>query len=200
MFITLSPPSSNQFATAPNIPPRIPLTQQHYYLLFDAGLIPEKCELVDGEIIEKMLHTSDHIFGIRNTSKVLGRLFGTDRLFSQTPLILSMNDEPEPEPDVFITKQSDSAYPSGKPSASDATLVVEISFSTLDYDKGKKASRYALADVKDYWVVDVENRQLLVFRQPSPSGYVLPIVLTDVDTVSPLASPNTAIPVKELLP
>jgi Uma2 family endonuclease len=199
MSIALTPPpSANRFATAPNMPPRIPLTRQHYYLLFDAGLIPEKCELIDGEIIEKMPHTGDHVLGIRNTSKTLGRIFGLDRLFSQMPLILGTNDEPEP--DVFVTLLADSAYPGGKPSASDAALVVEVSYSTLDYDRGKKANRYALSGVADYWVVDVENRKLFVFRSPTDGFYPAPQELEETQDVTPLAAPNAVIPVKELLP
>lgn len=198
MSITLTPSSPNQFATAPNVPPRIPLTRQHYYLLFDAGLIPEKCELIDGEIIEKMPHTGDHILGIRKTSKTMVGVFGADRLFSQTPLILGANDDPEP--DVFITEQVDSAYPGGKPTASDVLLVIEISYSTLTYETGRKAIRYAIAGVADYWVVDVENRRLLVFRNPSNGIYPAPQELAETEAVSPLAAPGTTLSVADLLP
>lgn len=198
MSITVTLPSTNQFATAPNIPPRIPLTRQHYYLLFDAGLIPQQCELIDGEIIEKMPQGPQHTQALRRTERVMRRIFGEDYVFSQSPLILGVNDEPEP--DVFVTSLPDTAFTQSHPTVIDSHLAIEISVSTLDFDKGKKASRYAIAGVEDYWVVDVENRQLLVYRQPSPSGYEAPTVLTETDTVSPLANPTAVIPVKELLP
>lgn len=198
MSITVTLPSTNQFATAPNIPPRIPLTRQHYYLLFDAGLIPQQCELIDGEIIEKMPQGPQHTQALRRTERVMRRIFGEDYVFSQSPLILGVNDELEP--DVFITSLPDTAFAQSHPTVTDSHLAIEISVSTLDFDKGKKASRYAIAGVGDYWVVDVENRRLLVFRNPFNGVYPGPQELDETQSVAPLAASNATILVADLLP
>ena len=126
------------------------------------------------------------------------RLFGEEFVYSQTPLVLGAHDEPEP--DVFVTTLPEATFLQRQPTASDSCLSIEVSVSTLDFDTGRKASRYALAGVADYWVVDVESRRLLVFRAPSPTGYAVTAVFTDADAVSPLAAPLVAIPVGDLLP
>lgn len=189
---------ANNFATAPNMPPRIPLTRQHYYLLFDAGLIPEKCELIDGEIIEKVPQGPKHTQSLRRTERIMRRIFDEEFVYSQSPLVLGENDEPKP--DVFVTTLPDTAFEQNHPTVTDSRLAVEISVSTLDFDKDRKASRYALSGVADYWVVDVENRKLLVFRNPIDGVYPLPLEREETQTMSPLAAPNAVISVKELLP
>ena len=166
--------------------------------MFVAGWIPEPCELVDGEIVEKVPQSSDHIKAVRRTARCLRHLFGDERTFSQSPMALGVYDEPEP--DIFISALPDSAYPTGKPTPAETVLVVEISISTLDYDKGKKASRYALAGVADYWVLDVADRKLLVYRNPTGGVYSAPQELSETDTVTPLAKPDAVIAVADLLP
>lgn len=108
------------------------------------------------------------------------RIFGEDHVYSQSPSMLGVHDGPEP--DVFVTTQPDTS--------------IEISLSTLDFDKGKKASRYAVAGATDYWVVDVENRRLLVFRNPVDGVYPVPQEWDETQNVLP----NATITVADLLP
>ena len=87
-----------------------------------------------------------------------------------------------------------------------AELVIEVSDTTLAYDLGDKASLYAAAGIKDYWVIDVENRRLHVFRDPQPDaskkyghGYATVSVLNPTDTIGALAAPNSTVSVGELM-
>ena len=88
-----------------------------------------------------------------------------------------------------------------------ALLIVEVARSSLFVDTTTKADLYATAGVADYWVVDVDNRQLLVFRDPAPlpaglgaTAYQTRLTFADTDTVSPLAMPTAAVRVADLLP
>ena len=86
-----------------------------------------------------------------------------------------------------------------------AALVVEVSDTTLALDLTEKAELYATAGIADYWVLDLEARRLLVFRDPGslPDGaraYRTHLTLGPSDSVSPLAAPGATICVKQLLP
>ena len=202
MHLTRTPPSAITPSKLPIptdvVPSRVRLTRTAYYMLFDAGLIGEKCELIDGEIVEKMPQGAAHTQAVRRAERLMRRLFGEEYVYSQTPLVL--NEYDEPEPDIFVTTLPETAFTQQQPNAGESRLAVEVSVSTLDYDKGKKASRYALAGVVGYWVLDVTNRKLLVYRNPQNGAYPAPQELTETDTVSPLALPTATIAVKDLLP
>ena len=88
-----------------------------------------------------------------------------------------------------------------------ALLIVEVPDVTLTYDTTTKAELYATAGVPEYWVLDLPNRQLHVFRDPQPlaaglgaTAYRTHLVLAPTDTVNPLAAPHASITVSDLLP
>jgi Uma2 family endonuclease len=88
-----------------------------------------------------------------------------------------------------------------------AVLVVEVSETTLAYDRGEKASLYAAAGVEDYWVVDLVNRRVEVYRDPRPdptrphgAGYTQVTAHDPADTITPLAAPTVGVKVADLLP
>ena len=100
-----------------------------------------------------------------------------------------------------MTAQPASVYlASDTPPASDIRLVVEISDSTLAYDQNEKGPLYAAAGIAEYWIVDVNTRRLLVYRDPQPAGYASLQTLRATESVSPLAAPDASAPVAELLP
>lgn len=175
-------------------------TRSEYHFLADSGLLRDaRYELLGGDILEKMPQKEPHGSLVMAVLFLMANIFGGEFVRCQMPVALS--NEGEPESDVIVTTQPRSVYQSGStPTSADAKLVIEVAVSTLDYDTGDKATKYAQSNIADYWVIDVENRRLLVFRNPSPTGYSQPLVLTDTDTVSSLAAPNSIVSVKELLP
>jgi Uma2 family endonuclease len=86
------------------------------------------------------------------------------------------------------------AHPAG------AELVVEVSDSSLSHDRDRKTGLYARAAIPEYWILVLAKRQLEVFRDPSDGAYRSRTVLKASDRISPLASPEAAIPVADLLP
>ena len=111
----------------------------------------------------------------------------------------------EPNPDLAVVVGSPRDYASANPTT--AALIVEVADSSLFLDTTTKAEKYATAGVQDYWVIDLENRQLIVFRDPAPlpadlgaNAYRQRNTFGPDATVSPLAAPEAVVRVGDLLP
>jgi Uma2 family endonuclease len=176
-------------------------TREQYHRLGEQGFFHGKrVELIRGEVIEMSPMKEPHACGIALTSESLRTAFG-DGFYVRTQVPLSLGCS-EPEPDVAVVVGSPRDYTSPPTTA---LLIVEIADSTLFYDTTTKAELYAEAGVADYWVLDVANRRLLVFRDPEPlsaggTAYRTHLTLFETDRVSPLAAPTVTIAVKDLLP
>jgi Uma2 family endonuclease len=124
-----------------------------------------------------------------------------EHLRTQLPLVLGL--DLDPVPDLAIVTGSPRDYVETHPST--ASLVVEVADSSLFFDLTTKAELYATANIAEYWVVDLENKQLHVFRDPQPvpengNAYRTHLTLASAERVSPLAKPDASVSVAELLP
>jgi len=180
-------------------------TKNLYYAAADGGVFDQKqVELIEGEIIEMSPMSSKHGMVIHLVQKVLERIFTDGYLVAaQTPL--DLGDVSEPQPDIAIYTGSAFDYLDTKPTQ--ALLVVEVADSSLRYDRGQKASLYAKANITDYWIINLQDGTLEVYRTPiaTPTqtyshGYKVISSLKAQDTVSPLAAAETQISVAELIP
>lgn len=162
--------------------------------------------LLHGEVIEMAAMKEPHAAASSLVVYALETACGPGHwVREQKPLDVDTSNDPEP--DVVVVPGNPRIYarsPSA-PHASVALVVVEVADATLDQDITTKAELYATAGIADYWVVDVENSRLLVFRDPLPiaaGGVAYRTRLTRYagETVTLLAVPNTPIPVADLLP
>ena len=146
-------------------------TIAEYHQLVDLGFFTEndKIELIRGEIVEMSPKRTPH--SVCN-STLFGELYSLlgDRanVRGQEPITLLSNSEPEP--DVVIAKKKADNYLSAHPTAEDIILVIEISDSTLKYDRETKLSLYAEAGINNYWLVNLVDRQLEVHTCPFVSS------------------------------
>jgi Uma2 family endonuclease len=164
----------------------------------------ERVELIGGRIVEMAPQHSPHFTAIRLVEEVLRVIFaaGYD-VRTQGPLDLSPASQPDP--DVAVVRGTVRDYTQAHPTT--AELVVEVAESTLAYDRGEKASLYASAGIPDYWVLNLVDRCVEVLRdpismpgQPYGYGYRSHTHYFSTDRVSPLAAPQNAIKVEDLLP
>jgi Uma2 family endonuclease len=114
----------------------------------------------------------------------------------QLPIALS--EDSEPEPDVAVVKGAIEDYEVQHPTT--AVLVVEVADSTLRFDQTRKSVMYAAAGVPEYWVLNLVDRTLDVYRSPQASGYPTLQRLGAGDFVSPVTSPAARLPVADLFP
>ncbi|MBE9039230.1 Uma2 family endonuclease [Oscillatoriales cyanobacterium LEGE 11467] len=142
-------------------------TIEEYHRLTEIGFFHEddRIELIDGEIIEMVSKGVAHVFCCQKLIKNLVQLIGDEAILRcQDPIILLNNSEPEP--DFTIARNCDDSYLSHHPYPEDIILVIEIADSSLDYDRQVKLPLYAEAGIAEYWIVNLFDRQLEVYRQP----------------------------------
>lgn len=179
-------------------------TRDAYYRMGDAGLfIGMRVQLIDGGIVEMSPQGFPHSLTITLVSDELHSAFGPGHWIRiQMPLTLGENSEPEPDVAVVAGQPRDL-----RDHPSTALLVVEVSDSTYALDLGKKASLYAAAGIRNYWILDLGTRRLVSLRNPkrdatAPFGwrYSESVFLGPKRFISPLAKPDTRIRIADLLP
>lgn len=177
--------------------PRKRWTRAEYRKLEENGFLGDgKYELVLGEIWKKMGQGRLHIIAVMRIMEALVTVFGFSRIQSQSSLPVG---DAEPEPDAAVLVLPIDQYRETEPTEADTTLVVEVSNSTLAFDLSNKVIQYGSVGIPEYWVVDIPNQLLHVFRQPTSTGYAEETVLTTDDEVQPLAAPDSAVRVADLL-
>jgi Uma2 family endonuclease len=173
-------------------------TREEYERLAEQGFFhpEEKVELVDGVIYEMTPQSSFHSTGVLLTQGALQPLYKAGfHIRIQMPLALGLDSEPEP--DLAVVPGGLRDYVDAHPST--AVLVLEVADSSLLHDR-KKASLYARAEIAEYWLLNLVDWCLEVYRNPKDGAYTSRTVLREGDSVSPLSRPEAAILVASLLP
>jgi Uma2 family endonuclease len=178
-------------------------TRDEYYQMAELGFFHGKrVELIEGEIIEISPMKSLHASALSLLIQVLGLIL-TKEFVVRSQLPMSFSGTSEPEPDVAVVKGSIRDYVGAHPKT--AELIAEISDATLRYDRTKKAEIYAKNKIKEYWILNVKNRSLEVYRRPirdKKLGFIYTEIqiLTEKDSVSPLAKSDAKIKIADILP
>jgi Uma2 family endonuclease len=144
---------------------------EEYHQLLEIGFFKEgdRIELVRGDLIEMAAKGTKHIFCCQELSGILHDLIARQAISRcQDPIVLASGSEPEP--DFAIVSLSPDRYRSRKPEAQDVLLLIEVSDSSLDYDRTVKGSLYAEAAIQHYWIFNVLDRQLEVYSLPFQNG------------------------------
>lgn len=177
-----------------------------YEALVEKGVFgPEdRIELLDGLLVVAEPKSTWHVAAVRLVELALMRAFG-DGWDVRTQAPVALDDASEPEPDVAVVRGGPRDYLLEHPS--EPVLVVEVSLTSLAFDRDHKASLYARAGRPEYWIVNLVDRVLEVRREPAPLSsapygwdYRSVTVLESGDTVTPLAAPGARIAVADLLP
>ena len=174
-------------------------TTEDFSKMFDAGILnnDERVELVDGEII-KLNPGKRHISCTLRATAIFTRVFGERACVSvQNPIVLDIYNEPKP--DIVILKPRQDFYASTEPSPEHTLLIVEISDTTLRMDQQRKLPTYARMGIQEYWIEDLKNHMLHVYRDPAGNDYKTCFTLPPTDSVSPLAFPDISFKVEDLL-
>jgi len=172
-------------------------TREEYYRMGDAGLFhDQRVELIDGEILTMSPMKAAHAVAIGLVTAAMRAVFGPGYWIRvQLPLVLGT--ESEPEPDVAVVPGEPRDYPEHPTTA---LLLIEISDTTLSFDRGRKCALYAEFCVPEYWIVNLLDRQVEVYRDPVDGEYQTRKSFDSDEELSPLAAPAASVPVSDLLP
>jgi len=174
-------------------------TIEQYRDLNRTGLFHDvKTMLIDGELYVMGMPKPPHDFGISACLEWLQSIFANRGVYIRNQQGFDIGTDNDPGPDLAIVTGTFRDYRDKTPT--EAVMIVEIAVTSLAIDTGRKAELYATAGVPDYWVLDVDNRQLHVFRDPQNAEYGSHEILNEADTIAPLAAPASTVAVAELLP
>ncbi len=180
--------------------PTYKFTVEEYHKLADAGLFGEDdhIELLNGELIVM------HAIGKRHAQAVTNLTMDfadhARKRFMVSPRNPVWLDEmSEPEPDIVLVPWRRKAGES-HPTPNDVFLIVEIADSSLRYDRGDKMRAYARVGIREFWIFNLEDNVMEIFRQPVGDHYADTSRVGAGDTISPLAFPDARIVLDEIIP
>mgnify|MGYP002777006570 FL=1 len=172
-------------------------TIKEYHQMIEAGILDDRqVELLAGEIIEMSPEKPIHYNKTRRGVSYLEQLFkNLAEIRFNGPITLA---DSEPEPDIAIVKLPVSQYDFHHPYAEDIFWVIEVANKSLKKDLELKQTIYANAGIQEYWIMDLSQTKLIVFREPNDGYYQSQEEYTEGE-ISSLAFPNIQISVTKLL-
>jgi Uma2 family endonuclease len=176
-------------------------TLEEYERMGEAGILheDERVELVEGEIVEMTPIGEDHASVVARLAHVLTLRLGEHAIvWPQNPLTLPRQVS-QFQPDIALLKPRPDFYRRKRVEPDDALLVVEVMDSSVRYDRQVKLPIYARGGVHEVWLVDVNHDTVDAYRAPSRTGYRDHRVVDRAGTIAPLAFPDLALPIAELI-
>jgi Uma2 family endonuclease len=184
----------------PKAPTRRRLDVDVYYKMAEAGILtdPRHVELIDGELIDMAAIGSPHAAVTNRLARLFARALRDEAALVNVQSPLRLDPYNEPQPDVMFLRPRADDYRTSHPSAADVLLLVEVSETSLAYDRGIKPSLYARFGVPEVWIVDLLGNAVEVYRDPKEGAYASRGRLTD-GLLAPALVPGATIDVSGLL-
>jgi len=174
-------------------------TRAEYRQMAEVGILKDtdRVELIRGEIIEMTKPGRRHIAFVNNlTALLVIRLAGRAIVSVQNPVALT--DFSEPQPDLAICRLRDVPYKEREPWGDDTLLLIEVSDTSLRYDRTTKLRLYAETGIPEYWVVDCTDESVEIHRAPHAHGYREVTRVTGAGTVALQAFPDVVLTLAEI--
>lgn len=148
------------------------LTVSDYHKMAEVGILDEddRVELINGEIIEMSPIGKLHVNRVNRITSIFKKLPDEKAILSvQNPI--SIGPYSEPEPDISLLEFQADFYESQLPQAEDVILVIEVADTSLGYDREIKKPLFAAAGIPELWIVNIEDEQVEVYKNPSNGNY-----------------------------
>ncbi len=177
------------------------MTVEKYHQLIEAGIFSksDKVELIEGRVVEMSPKGTRHAAAMRRINKIFSKYFAEKAVICiQDPILL--NDKSEPEPDLVLAQLPDIRYMLHHPKPEDIYLVMEVSDSTLAYDRKELAPWLAQNGVLQFCLLNIRGRELEDYREPGVDGYRAKRTYSEEESFSLATFPDISIRVSDLLP
>jgi Uma2 family endonuclease len=168
--------------------------------LGEAAIFPpeSRLELINGEILDMAPIGFNHAGHINRLVKLFSKLIPDDVITSvQNPL--QLGDLSEPEPDFMLLNPSTDYYSSRHPNADDVLLLIEVADSSLKFDQTHKLRLYALHNIPEYWLINLNNSCMEIYRKPHGEVYAEKNTLYSGDSITLSQLPDITIQVADIL-
>jgi len=172
---------------------------EEVYKMIKVGILPEESgwELIRGQIVRRMSIGSRHVGTVIKLGKIFERMVGDEALVSaQNPVHL--DEFNEPEPDIALLKPRADFYTESLPTPADVLLLVEVSDSTVEYDRETKKILYAEAGIAESWLINLKNNTVEFYSSPRNGNYRLAKVLEKGETIRSEAIEKLSLRVEEI--
>jgi Uma2 family endonuclease len=179
---------------------RRPFTVEDYHRMRDAGIFAEddRLELLEGEVLLMSPIGPLHAAIVRRLNMLLSEAVGRQYIISvQDPIQLSVVSEPQP--DLVVLQYRADYYGTSHPQPGDIELLIEVSDTSLDYDRENKLPRYAESGIPEVWIVDVANQQIEQYVHPANGLYRTKQTWLHGQTITSLHCPLIALHVDTIL-
>jgi Uma2 family endonuclease len=182
------------------VPAKHRFSVKEYYRMAETGVLrPDaRVELLNGEIID-MSPIGPFHGGVTNYLNQFFAAAARRRWITSVQNPVRLDDHSEPQPDLMLLKPVPDFYRKRHPQPDDVFLLIEVSDSTLETDQAEKLPAYGRAGVAEVWIVNLNDATIEVYREPHFTGYGSKTSLRAGDKISPLAFPDAAVDVAELL-
>ncbi|HXG85252.1 MAG TPA: Uma2 family endonuclease [Pyrinomonadaceae bacterium] len=173
---------------------------EEFYKMTEAGILPEESgwEVIDGYLLDKMTIGSKHASIVKRLNRILTNLVANQAVISiQDPV--HIDEYNEPEPDIALLEPREDFYAAGHPSPPDVLLLIEVSDSTVEYDREIKKTLYAEAGIPEFWLVNLKNETIEVYTQPKNGSYYSARILEAGETIDSKSIENLTLSVAEIL-
>lgn len=171
-----------------------------WHRMGEAGIFPPEArlELIEGEILTMAPIGFNHAGHVDRLNRLFSRLWDKGiAIRVQGPI--QLGDLSEPEPDLALVKADPAFYTTRHPNTADVLLVIEVSDSTLRFDREQKRRLYASHQISEYWIVNLIDNCLEIYRQPENGDYREQSTLSKTDSLSLVSLPDIQIQVSDIL-
>jgi len=180
-------------------PTRTRITTNRYQMMVATGVLTkyDRVELIEGDMLDMAPIGTKHSAIASRLNELL--ILAVAR--SATVVVggpVNLGEFSEPQPDLMLLKRRADFYSGKLPESVDVLLLIEVSDSSLSFDQGIKLNLYARYGVAEYWVVDVEGRRVVTYREPTAKGYIRKAEFQAPDVLTPQAFPGVKIVVGEI--
>lgn len=150
------------------------LSVADYHKMIEANILGEndRVELIYGQLINMSAVSSSHSGRVNRISSFFIRNLSPKKYIVcvQNPITL-IAENSEPEPDIVIANYREDFYTESHPNPADIRLLIEVSNTTLNYDRKVKTKLYAEANIPEYWIINTDKSVIEVYKEPKRGEY-----------------------------
>ena len=171
-----------------------------YYAMAEAGILSEddRVELLDGEIVTMAPISSLHASCVGMLTHLLVSRFG-ERAIVRVQNPVRLDRHTELQPDLMLLKRRDDFYSQGHPGPEDVLLLIEVSDTTVETDRGVKLPLYAHSGIREVWIVDLTAQTVETYSEPEGDSYAKTGLVGLNGELSPAALGDISLPVRQIL-